>query len=400
MNARLPIALLFCATLAFSAEIPAGTEIQARLTTPVVVSTAKADQAVDAVVVAPVMIDGGIVLSPGTKLSGKIKDPVPSAPPDQRASVRLEFDRITAIGGQSAKLDAQVTAVDNARESVDDKGAISGIVASETLSARMDAGINKLSERYPSLGGFLNAIKTGVVQAANPDINFDRGTDFTLKLMKPLNWSDSGGGPGANVRAIQRADQLAGIVSREPFRTVALKPPDASDITNIMLLGTEDQVVEAFKEAGWTTAEARNERSTLETIRAIAEMRGYKEAPVSTLLLDGRPPDLVFQKQNDTFAQRHHIRIWQRPGTFNGRPIWVCAATHDTGITFSPESRTFTHAIDSNIDRERAKVVNDLLFTGTVRAIAIVDRPDIPANAFNATGDKLMTDGRMAVIEF
>src|SRR5207253_5703095 len=117
------------------------------------------------------------------------------------------------------------------------------------------------------------------------------------------------------------------------------------------------------------TAAALNSQSKLETVRAVAEMRGYNEAPVSILLLDGRPPDLVFQKQHNTFAARHHLRIWRRPDTFQGKPVWVCAATHDTAIDFSPENRTFTHKIDPEIDKERAKVVNDLLFTRLAKGL-------------------------------
>ncbi len=56
--------------------------------------------------------------------------------------------------------------------------------------------------------------------------------------------------------------------------------------------------------------------------------------------------------------------------------------------------------MDTQVDRERAKVVNDLLFTGLVRGLPLVERPDVPTNLFNATGDALETDGRMAVIGF
>ncbi len=138
----------------------------------------------------------------------------------------------------------------------------------------------------------------------------------------------------------------------------------------------------------------------METFRAIAEARGYQQAPVSTLLLEGRKPDLVFQKQNNTFAQRHHMRVWMRRDQFHGQAVWVAAATHDIGIEFSPENRTFIHKIDSQIDRERAKVVNDLLVTGTVRGLALVERPGVPRESQNATGDKLETDGSMAVLQF
>ena len=71
-----------------------------------------------------------------------------------------------------------------------------------------------------------------------------------------------------------------------------------------------------------------------------------------------------------------------------------------SGIDISPEDHTFIHKVDSQIDRERAKVVNDLLLTGMVKSLALVDRPAVPKESANATGDKLITDGQMAVIVF
>ena len=179
---------------------------------------------------------------------------------------------------------------------------------------------------------------------------------------------------------------------------MAQRPSKPSDVTNLMLIGTLEQVQQAFKDAGWSNAAALTTEAKLETFRAIAEQRGYKEAPVSVLLLEGKPPDLVFEKINNTFAQRHHLRVWKRPDTFEGKPVWVIAATHDTGIDFSEQNRTFIHKIDSQIDRERAKVVNDLLFTGRVRSVALVERPAVPQHGQNATGDNVETDGKMAVL--
>jgi hypothetical protein len=165
-----------------------------------------------------------------------------------------------------------------------------------------------------------------------------------------------------------------------------------------MLIGTSEQVQQAFTAAGWSNAAALSTQAKFETFKAIAEQRGYKEAPVSVLLLQDRPPDLVFEKLNNTFAQRHHLRVWRRPESFQGQPVWVIAATHDTGIDFSQENRTFIHKIDPQIDHERAKVVNDLIFGGHVRSVALVDRPAVPQHGQNATGDNLETDSKMAVL--
>jgi hypothetical protein len=43
-------------------------------------------------------------------------------------------------------------------------------------------------------------------------------------------------------------------------------------------------------------------------------------------------------------------------------------------------------------------VVSDLLFTNGVEALALVDRPAAPRRTRNATGDEIITDGRIAVL--
>src|SRR5207249_8951250 len=95
----------------------------------------------------------------------------------------------------------------------------------------------------------------------------------------------------------------------QPFRTIAENPPRPSDLTNIMFLATGEELRTAFEKAGWFPPSRLDAQSKLETARALIEARGYKEGPMSILLLDGRAPDLSFQKGNNTFAQRHHLRI-------------------------------------------------------------------------------------------
>ena len=58
-----------------------------------------------------------------------------------------------------------------------------------------------------------------------------------------------------------------------------------------------------------------------------------RRSPVSALLMNERPPDLVFQKSLNTFAKRHHVRIWKLAKKYNGREVWVGAATHDIATT-------------------------------------------------------------------
>jgi len=384
--------------LSNAARIPTGTQIPIRLTTEINTATAKIGDAFQALVIAPVVVDGRVAMSAGATLSGHVKEVTAAVNPDDQAVLTLSFDEIRDAGGRKASIAAKLFSIDDARESVDSTGRIQGIVASKTGSGRLDQGINKVSEKYPSFGELLGTVKQAVLKEADANIDYKAGVEMTIALTKPLDWMGAVKMP--DVAAIQPPEELFRLVNSEPFRTATQKDQRPSDITSLMFLGSRQQLEEAFKKAGWTPAAKLNDQSKLETFRAMAEMRGYQEAPVSVLLLEGRAPDLVFEKLNDTFAARHHLRIWQRPGQFGGQDIWVCSATHDTGISFSEENRTFIHTIDPQIDLERAKVVNDLLLTALVRGLSLVERGGLPQDMSNATGDALRTDGAMAVVQF
>ena len=402
-------ALLATASAAHAATVATGTELEVRLLTEISDKQA-AGAPVRAVVIAPVFVGGTLVLAAGAELSGTITaaqpprdatDTAPAAP----ASVRAIFDTVRAGGTvpSSQPVRCLVAAVENARETVDDTGLIVGINAAQTIGSRMDQGIAKVSGRNSQLGSLLSGVEGAFVKKVDPSIDFKPGVELRVRLTAPLNLEGSAwqtGPPGTTPPPVAPAQQLLDLVAVEPNRTVAENPPNPSDLTNLLFIGTLDQVQHAFEAAGWFQSARKGGTANLETARAIIENRGYNEAPMSVLFLDGRPPDLTFEKQNDTFSQRHHIRIWQRPETFGGQPVFVAAATHDTSITFSSTSHSFTHGIDPEIDKERAKVVNDLLFTGLVRGLALVARHSLPPDPSNATGDHLITDGKMAVLQF
>lgn len=381
-------------------ELPSGTDLDIRLKTSVSSNRSKANDHVEAVVVAPVAVKDQVLIPAGALIHGSVKNAVTPKTPQERAMLLLEFTELQDPNGKKIRLETLLTEVDNARETVDEKGQISGILQSETISSRLDDALNRLGDKYQELAEILGGAKRGIMKETRGDIDYAPGVEMTLKLTKQVPWEEKPGSLKDPVKEDSTNKELVQLVNSIPFRTETEKTSDPSDITNLMFLGSREQLEAAFAEAGWATAEALNTKSGLETFRAIAEDRGYKEAPVSVLMLGGRKPDLVFQKQNNTFAKRHHLRIWQQSETFQGQTVWVSAATHDTGIEFSPEQRTFIHKIDSSLDRERSKVGNDLLFTKKTRSLGLAVRPNVPKDASNATGDKLITDGKMLVLAF
>lgn len=396
--------ILFLFVGSASDQVPSGTIVDVRLTTEVS-SDGPSGQKIAGVVLVPVFVGNTLVIPSGTEVTGTTSNATPykeasDSGGETPATLRLKFDHIQDTHGQSKQLSCVLAGVENAREQVDaSSGLITGIKTSGTYAGQIDRGLDKLGGKYSGLAQLLTGVKGAILKKVDPSIDYKPGVDVQLKLTKNLDWVPNPGTiptPGT----ISSAAELESLVNSLPFRTIALKPPDPSDMTNLMFLGTAGQVSAAFKSAGWIAADALSQNSKMETARAIIEDRGYSEAPMSILTLEGRPPDLALQKQNNTFAMRHHIRIWQQPQQFDGKTVWVAAATHDISITYSQTSKSFTHGIDPQIDVERSKVVNDLVFTGTVHGVALVDRNNIPKDASNATGDKLITDGKMAVLQF
>lgn len=368
---RLAPAGLFLLTNALiAAQVPASTEMHIRLTGRLSCSDSKAGAAVNAVLIAPVVEDGQIVLPPGAQLTGEVKA-------------------------------AQAAAADRTKAPTLEPvfGVIIGVPASKTYTSQIDRGIEKMSgnDKFSGLAGILQAAKSALVADADPDITYDAGVEMTVKTTAALHVARRSAGVVSEVQPIPGDSLLPGMVSRMPLRALTTERIP-SDITNIVFIGFQEQLASAFESAGWSTAARLDGQSKFRTARAMIEQRGYKEAPVSVLLIDRRPPDLVYQKQNDTFDARHHLRIWRRPGSFEGRPIWICAATHDIGISYADREGTFIHRIDSNVDDERAKVTNDLIFARKTANLALVGREGFPADAVNATGDALHTDGQVAIV--
>jgi hypothetical protein len=72
------------------------------------------------------------------------------------------------------------------------------------------------------------------------------------------------------------------------------------------------------------------------------------------------------------------------------------AATHDIGAGFDPRTVKFTHRIQSQVDFERDKILNDLTFSQCSEPAGFVQRPNAAQLSFD--GKSITTDGRLAVI--
>ncbi len=290
----------------------------------------------------------------------------------------------------------KIAFIDNAREVVDDKDRIKGIRATASFSSVISGLAVSAASLDPMLLAFGLTSSLATFRIPESEIVFPTGTEMHYETTAPLDLTITY--PPA-VPSLGDPAGLEPLVRDLPFRTATQTTNIPSDLTNLVFLGSEAAVKNAFDAAGWVQSDALDARSTFDTMRSIMENQGYREAPMSTLLLNGQAPRFTYSKTLNTFFQRHHLRIFPQSATFENQNVWTSSSTQDTGIGFATGQKSFIHIIDENIDNERAKVVNDLILTGCVDAVELMKRPWVPLDASNSTGDRLITDGEVAVVK-
>jgi hypothetical protein len=315
--------------------------------------------------------------------------------PDKYSRPRLvlDFSNILHKSGKKTPLYARVLDVDNARETVRNNE-ILGIIQPHA-STKVSIAMAAISASNPIAGYTVKGVQTVYGLSIRREILFPGGTDLQVQVVRASMLREKE--PWAGWPRMEPNAELQHLVTSAPMRTSTAKNAP-SDLTNLMFLGNQTQIISAFGESGWIEADNLGLKSAAKVAQATIRQTGYKDAPVSSLLLMGRQPDLVFQKSLDTFAKRHHIRIWKLTKTYQGQEVWVGAATHDIATENSRGYTKWTHRIDPHVDRERDWIQTDLLFSGTATGYLDVERPNVPKKAANATGDDIVTDGKMTVL--
>jgi hypothetical protein len=384
--------------LALAAEIPAGAQFSVRLKNRLASKQARPGDPVSAILIAPVRVNGKELLPAGFLVAGEVADPSPAHRRLNHSVLLLHFGRLSGNANRAIDFHARVLDVDNARESVDADGVIHGLRPLRRKPDTVEDLLMLAAAAHPAVLAGMELGKFVVAEAEKPRIVYEPGVEIGLLLTSPLSIS---GDPRPDVlrepASLRPTKDLRDLVDSLPQRTETHRRVK-SDLINLTFFGTAEQLRTAFTNAGWMAAQDLDMRTDVKTFLAVADHHSYRQGPVSLLTVGGEPPALVFEKEMNTFSKRHHIRIWQTGKRYMGAYVWIGAATHDIGISFSRKDKTFTHSVNPDIDLEREKVVDDLAFTGDVKAWGLVARPEAPRKFQNATGDNLFTDGAIAAV--
>jgi LssY C-terminus len=397
------LVLFVCACGAKSAfaceQVPSGQTFRIRLLQPIATYSSKPGTIVRGFIIESPSCEGSATLPTGTIVEGRIVSvqKVGMGFRHETAKLQLEFDSVIQ-NGVATEIHTQVLAVDNAREKVKD-GVIRGNRSTKTLHGFVGNTFGYVMMWHPETFWVVPAARATFAVLPEPELYYPAGTDLVLKFSAPMPLAANTNLAPQNWQLDpSEMSALDKQVLSLPERTSTAKGVPA-DVVNLAFIGSQDQLENAFETAGWLSSDAPSTRNGAHMFRALISSNSYPHGPISEQLFDGRDYDFGWQKGLNCVVRRDHLRVWSDTLTWQGRDVWVGASTRDVGVRFSIWNKELTHRVESDIDVERERVVRDLGLAGCIESVHVAPRPAMPANLANATGDRLHTDGAVAVIE-
>ena len=195
---------------------------------------------------------------------------------------------------------------------------------------------------------------------------------------------------------------LGEALRKLPCCTTNVQGTEQGDPLNLMMVGSEHDVLVALVRAGWDFTETISASSVGRMIGAFTFGGSYRTSPVSALHYDGRPQDFAMQRARTGISQRNHLRLWLTPLQLDGLPVWAGQISRDIGVKLTTHAPTLTtHVIDPDVDEARDYLLQDMLMTSSVARwgyAAGVEQASAEHPRNNLSGDPYFTDGQRLVI--
>ena len=254
----------------------------------------------------------------------------------ERAQLILKFANLVHPDGSKTQVVTRLVDVDNARESVQ-AGRILGLP--HPNYSRVSIGLRAIGATDPVLSYALLSALFVRDKEYKRAIEYSAGTDMTLTVENPVKFQGrSDLAPDASAMPAPPDPALIEFAQSQPIRT-RNDGPHALRSHQPAVHRQPGRGGERVSQCRLVGGRRAQPEVRSEDVCGRRRSEEYRHAPVSLLLLQGRKPDVVYQKQNDTFAKRHHIRIWKASTTFQNSEVSIGAATHDIGVAVQKGGR-------------------------------------------------------------
>ena len=164
-------------------------------------------------------------------------------------------------------------------------GALIGRVGSDTYAQAFLVGESKDYD-VPVAGRLYLGLNQGMSEAANAEGSFQ----VKIEILEEgsANATNVGGPVETRVAGITPS-----LLSKIP-RRVSDPNGNPGDMVNVLIVGTQDQMVQAFTTAGWVQVDKEVKNAVLTALMNTLEKKDYLTMPMSTLYLFNRPQDFGF----------------------------------------------------------------------------------------------------------
>jgi len=362
--------------------IPAQTRIEVRLDHSVSNAASSPGTRVDTTLVAPVLAGGRVAIPAGRTLSGAVKETGSLLDKERRPRLLLAFGDLADGRGGSLAIQARVLDID-ARQALDADGRLIGPPPIKGQPAQPEERIALAADLNPFALGLLDASKRPV----HAVITLEKGVEMTLLLQNAASV------PAPPLVGLQ---DLRWLAAAQPLATGGEGAPEAAEPINVLFAGPRASIEKALEEAGWTREGHGRLGPAAEAFERLVASIGYQGAPAASL--DGKPPDLVWEKRVNSLAKGRVLRLWSRPQEFENTEVWVGSVVRQSSLEVRKDVKRLVHHLHPRPDDERTRLVDDLQRVGRATRVEFVERLQAPRQARSAAGDTLETDGRLAAI--
>jgi hypothetical protein len=380
------LAFVFAAAAGAAEEaplvIPAQTRLEVRLDHSVSNTASSPGMGVGVTLIAPVLSSGRVAIPAGRTLRGSVEETGSLPDKERRPRLLLAFGELADGRGGSAAIRARLADID-ARQALDGEGRLVGPPPLKGQPSQPEERLALAADLNPFALGLMDVAKREV----HAVISLERGVEMTLVLLSAASVPPP---------PLAGPHDLRWLAAAQPPTIAAEAAPEAAEPLNVLLVGARDRIERALDEAGWARAGAGRLGPAAEAFRKLAASSGYGLAFAPQL--DGKSPDLVFEKRVNSLARGRLLRLWSRPQELEGAAVWSGSVVRQSSLDVRRDTKRLVPRLHARPDAERARLVDDMRLVGRAERVEIVERPQAPREARGAAGDPLETDGRIAAI--